>query len=85
VETRSLGRSGRAALGVAIAAGVLLVYGLFRPDSLMFSIAFLISPSLALMWTAERPTGADRRAVVWVTWGTVVAMAGVVAIDWLRS
>lgn len=64
---------------------MLLVYGLFRPDSLLFSIAFLIAPSLAMMWTAEEPTGDDRRVVVWVTRGIVLAIAGVVAIDLLRG
>jgi len=33
------------ALGVGLSAAILLVYGLFRPGSLEFSIAFLIAPN----------------------------------------
>jgi len=75
----------RLTLGVAVANTILLVYGLFRPDSVEFSLAFLVAPFLALLWTvtSSRPS-AERRMVLWVTWGTVSGAAAVVVINWLR-
>ena len=75
----------RIVLGVAITNTILLVYALFRPDSVEFSLAFLIAPSLALLWTvAPSPIPSERRAVLWVTWGSVIGAVTVVAINWLR-
>jgi hypothetical protein len=76
----------RVAVGVALANAILLVYGLFRPDSLTFSIAFLVAPSIALLWTVERsPAQAERRLALRVTWGTVAGIAAVVVVNWLRT
>ena len=76
----------RLALGVATANTILLVYGLFRPDSIEFSLAFLIAPSLALLWTVLRsPNPTERRFALWVTWGTVAGAVAVVLADWLRA
>jgi hypothetical protein len=76
----------RLVLGVAIANTLLLVYGLFRPESVEFSLAFLVAPSLALLWTVvsggER---ADRPRALWVTWGSVAAAVAVVIVNWLRE
>jgi hypothetical protein len=75
----------RLALGVAITNTVLLVYGLFRPDSVEFSLAFLIAPSLALLWTVGSGSDpAERRLALWVTWGTIAGAVSVVIINWLR-
>ncbi len=75
----------RVALGVAITNTILLVYGLFRPDSVEFSLAFLIAPSLALLWTVvSRPIPAERRLALWVTWGSIAGAVTVVVVNWLR-
>ena len=59
----------RLALGVAIANTILLVYGIFRPDSVEFSLAFVLAPSVALLWTVgSSPDPAGRRVALWVTW-----------------
>jgi hypothetical protein len=76
----------RLALGVAIANTILLVYGLFRPESVEFSLAFLVAPSLALLWTVvSGGEQADRRRALWVTWGSVAAAVAVVIVNWLRE
>ena len=77
----SQSRRTNAATGVAAAGALLLLYGLFRPDSLTFSIPFLIAPSLAMLWTAHRtPTPNQRRATLAVTWGLGVATIAVLLI-----
>jgi len=74
-------RRTKAATGVAAAGALLLLYGLFRPDSLTFSIPFLIAPSLAMLWTAQRaPTPHQRRAALAVTCGLGVAAIAVLLI-----
>ena len=76
----------RLAVGVAIANTILLLYGLFRPDSVEFSLAFLIAPLLALLWTVvSRPIPAERRVALWVTWGSVAGAVTVVAVNWWRQ
>jgi hypothetical protein len=86
VTDPSRNRGARTAVGVALANAILLAYGLFRPDSLMFSVAFLIAPSMALLWTVERsPDQAERRLALRVTWGTVAGVAVVVTVNWLRA
>ena len=73
------------ALGVAFTNAVLLVYGLIRPDSLEFSLAFLIAPSLALLWTVVHSSEeTERRVALLVTWGTVAGAVAVAVINWLR-
>lgn len=75
----------RLVLGVAITNTILLVYGLFRPDSVEFSLAFLIAPSLALLWTVvSRPIPRERRLALWVTWGSIAGAVTVVVVNWLR-
>jgi len=74
-------RRNNAATGTAAASTLLLVYGLFRPDSLAFSIPFLIAPSLALLWTVQRtPTPNQRKAALVVTWGVGVAAIALMLI-----
>ena len=76
----------RLALGVAIANTILLVYGLFRPDSVEFSLAFVVAPLLALLWTVTSKPPSDRMSCVfWVTWGSVAGAAVLVVINWLRQ
>lgn len=76
----------RVALGVGLSAVILLVYGLFRPDSLEFSIAFLIAPSIALLWSVSHDAPAPKRRVaVTVTWLIVVACAATVLANWIRG
>jgi hypothetical protein len=72
----------RVAIGVALANAIVLAYGLFRPDSLSFSIPFLVAPSLAVLWSAS-PHGApaERKMALIVTWGVVLAAAAVVLIN----
>ena len=85
MTTSRMPAGARLALGVAMANTILLVYGLFRPDSVEFSLAFLIAPSLALLWTVmSSPIPAERRAALWVTWGSVAGAVVVVVVNWLR-
>jgi hypothetical protein len=77
--------AGRTAVGVAAANAIVLLYGVFRSDSLSFSLPFLIAPSLALLWTRmAQAAPADRRLALQVTWGTVMGAALVAAIGLLR-
>ena len=76
----------RLALGVGLSTAILLVYGLFRPDSVEFSIAFLIAPSLALLWSVSHDAPApERRRAVAVTWLVVAASAATVLANWVRG
>ena len=75
----------RLALGVAVANTVLLAYGLVRPDSVEFSLAFLIAPLLALLLTVGSGSDpAERRVALWVTWGSIAGAVAVVVVNWLR-
>lgn len=86
MTTKLMGIGTRLALGVAIANTILLVYGLVRPDSVEFSLAFLVAPSLALLWTVvSRPVPAERRVALWVTWGSIAEAVTVVVVNWLRQ
>jgi hypothetical protein len=85
MTTKRVADGRRLALGVAIANTILLVYGLFRPDSVEFSLAFVIAPSLALLWTVgSGPHPAERRVALWVTWGSIAGAVTVVLVNWLR-
>lgn len=85
MTTKRTAERTRLALGVAIANTILLVYGLFRPDSVEFLLAFLIIPSLALLWTVvSGPDPAERRVALWVTWGSIAGAVTVVVVNWLR-
>ncbi len=76
----------RVAFGVGLSTAILLVYGLFRPDSLEFSIAFLIAPSIALLWSVSHDApGPERRTAVVVTWLVVAATAATVLANWVRG
>ncbi|MGD2042002.1 MAG: hypothetical protein PVJ28_00010 [Acidimicrobiia bacterium] len=55
-------------VGVVSTNAILLVYGLFRPNSLDFSIPFLIAPSLALLGTVVVRDA--RRIVLLSVWGS---------------
>lgn len=85
MTTRRIAEGRRLAIGVAIANTILLVYGLFRPDSVEFALAFLIAPSLALLWTVGSGSDlAGRRVALWVTWGSIAGAVTVVVVNWLR-
>lgn len=85
MTTKRMADGSRLAVGVAIANTILLVYGLLRPDSVEFSLAFLIAPSLALLWTVgSRSDPAERRVALWVTWGSIAGAVTVVVVNWLR-
>jgi hypothetical protein len=74
------------ASGVVLANAILLVYGLFRPNSLEFSIPFLIAPSLALLWSVcHRGTERGRRVALFVSLGVVVGTALVAAVALIRD
>lgn len=72
-------------VGAAISAALLLAYALYRPESLEFSVPFLIGPALALMWSKvwDGPE-ADRRLARAVTFGIAIGVAVVAAITLLR-
>ena len=71
--------------GVVLANVVLLVYGLFRPESLDFSIPFLMAPSLALMGVfAARNRDAGRSVVVAVL-AIVVGLIAVILLNELTG
>ena len=77
-------RTRNTAVGAASAIAILLVYALYRPESLAFSLPFLIVPSVALLWTTTRDAGpAARRLALKVTWGTAVACALVALIGFV--
>jgi hypothetical protein len=72
-------RRSNAATGVTAASALLLVYGLLRPDSLAFSIPFLIVPSVVMLWTVQRtPTRNERRTALVVTLGIAIAAMAIV-------
>jgi hypothetical protein len=69
--------SKRTVAGVVLGNVVLLVYGLFRPESLDFSIPFLIAPSLALMGVVvTREKRAGRLVVIAV----LAIVAGLITV-----
>lgn len=77
--------SQRTVVGVALANAILLVYGLFRPESLDSSIPFLIAPSLALLGVLVARERAAKRVVLFTVLGVVVALIAVILINELRS
>jgi len=78
--------TGRVAIGVGLSTAILLVYGLYRPDSLEFSIAFLIAPSIAVLWSVSHDAPApERRIAIAVTWLVVATSAAAVLANWIRG
>jgi hypothetical protein len=73
--------SQRTVLGVVLGNAVLLVYALYRPDSLDFSIPFLIAPSLALIGVMAARDRRVSRSVVLAVAGIVVALIAVILIN----
>jgi len=74
------------AQSVVLANAIVLVYGLFRPDSLDFSIPFLVAPSLALLWgVSHGGNERERRLAVSVTLGVVVGTALVALVAVVRG
>lgn len=67
--------------GVVLANVVLLVYALFRPESLDFSIPFLMAPSLALMGVFAARNREDGRSVVFAVVGIVVGLIAVILFN----
>ncbi len=72
--------SQRTVVGTVLTNAILLVYGLFRPDSLDFSIPFLIAPSLALLGTVVARDRATRRMVLLSVWGIVAGLIVVILV-----
>ena len=77
--------SKRAVVGVVLGNVILLVYGLFRPDSLDFSIPFLMAPSLALMGVFVTRDPAARRSVVFAVLGVVIGLIAVILFNELTN
>lgn len=71
--------------GVALTNAILLIYGLMRPDSLEFSIPFLIAPSLAILGTVVARERSTRRMVVLSVWGIVAGLIVVILINELTA
>lgn len=74
----------RTVLGVAIGDAILLGYGLIRPESLSFSIPFLIAPSGALLAAVVVRDRSARRSVLMVVSGIVVGLVLVILVNELR-
>jgi hypothetical protein len=77
--------SQRTVAGVALTNAILLVYGLFRPDSLDFSVPFLIAPSLALLGTVVARERAAKRIVLLSVWAIVAGLIAVILINELTG
>ncbi|MGD2059365.1 MAG: hypothetical protein PVF87_00730 [Acidimicrobiia bacterium] len=77
--------SQRTVAGVAVTNAILLVYGLFRPDSLDFSVPFLIAPSLALLGTVVARESAAKRIVLLSVWAIVAGLIAVILINELTG
>ncbi len=77
--------SQRTVAGVVLANVILLFYGLFRPDSLDFSIPFLIAPSLAVLGTVVARDRAAGRMVLFSVWGVVAGLIVVILINELTN
>jgi hypothetical protein len=71
--------------GVALTNAILLVYGLFRPDSLDFSIPFLIAPSLALLGILVARERAAKLVVLLTVMGVVAGLIVVILINELTN
>lgn len=71
----------RAVIGVAASNALLLVYGTLRPESLGFSIPFLMAPSLALLAGLVTKDRVSKRLVVWVVTGVVVGLIVVLLLN----
>jgi len=67
-------------VGVAAATMISLTYGLISPESLTFSIPFLIAPSLILLAAAGAGDRASARRAAWVAAGVVVATVAVLLV-----
>jgi hypothetical protein len=68
----------RAVRGVVLGNIILLVYALFRPDSLDFSIPFLMAPSLALTGVFVARDSEAGRTVLRAVLGIVVGLIAVI-------
>lgn len=77
--------SERTLAGVALANAILVVYAIFRPDSLEFSIPFLIAPSLALLGLLVARERAARLAVVLTILGVVAGVVVAILINELTG
>jgi hypothetical protein len=67
--------------GVAVADALLLLYGLLRPESLGFSIPFLIAPSIAVLAGVVAGDRTKKRLVLWVASGVVVGLIIVLLLN----
>jgi hypothetical protein len=72
--------AGMTLIGVAAATMISLTYGLINPESLTFSIPFLIAPSLMLLAAAGAGDRALARRAGWVAAGVVVATVAVLLL-----
>jgi hypothetical protein len=62
----------RGLVGIAAASTLSLVYGLARPETLEFSIPFLMAPSLALLAPLVAADPVAKRPAIWITIGIVL-------------
>ena len=75
----------RTVAGFVLANVVLLVYALFRPESLSFSIPFLMAPSLALMGVLASRDKEAGRSVVFSVLAIVVGLIAVILFNELTN
>jgi hypothetical protein len=71
--------------GVVLANAVLLVYALFRPESLDFSIPFLMAPSLALLGVFASRNREVGRSVVFAVLAIIVGLIVVILFNELSA
>jgi hypothetical protein len=67
-------------IGFALTNLILLAYGLFRPESLDFSIPFLIAPSLAILGVILARDRAAKRAVIVTISGVIAGLVAVILV-----
>jgi hypothetical protein len=67
--------------GVVAANSVLLLYALFRPESLDFSVPFLMAPSLALMGVFGVRKQDAGRSVVLAVLAIIVGLIAVILFN----
>jgi hypothetical protein len=67
--------------GVLLANAMLLVYALFRPESLDFSIPFLMAPSLALLGVFASRNREAGRSVVLAVLAIIVGLIAVILFN----
>lgn len=77
--------SRRTVAGFVLGNVVLLVYALFRPESLNFSIPFLMAPSLALMGVFAARERSSGRLVVFAVLAVIAGLIAVILFNELTG